>query len=339
MKLGLVSCALLAAGVLACAATGCGGGAGSPSGGSGTGETGNDGADGSAPQGPDASTLEGPPATHFASSPASWAVPSLGREPGFWLMSTGIWATVDIDGDGLPDLVSTAGGGDPASSPVWGGDGAAYWKVHRNTGRGFDKAATSWHVPSIGTTLGVKSVGSTFWSLLDLNGDHRPDLVYTSDADGDPSNPNVWGGDGAAYWKVYLNTGNGFAATATSWPVPALGGAPGFWLASAIIWSTFDLDGDGLPDLVSTAGGGGDPAHPPVWGGDGAAYWKVYRNTGSGFARTAASWPVPSIGTSLGVKGAGSTFWATLDLDGDHRPELVYTSDANGDPSDPRGWG
>ncbi|NOU29045.1 MAG: hypothetical protein HOO96_14180, partial [Polyangiaceae bacterium] len=87
----------------------------------------------------------------------------------------------------------------------------------------------------------------------------------------------VWGGDGAAYWKVYKNTGTGFATTATQWTLPALGTTEGYDQIAGYDgnteWVTLDIDGDGKIDLVNTA----TLADGKVWGGDGAAYWKVHR--------------------------------------------------------------
>jgi hypothetical protein len=223
--------------------------------------------------------------------------------------------------------------------PVWGGDSAPFWKVHLNTGSGFASTAAHWAVPSMGTANGLSSVSANVWSTFDMNGDEKPDLVYTSDVNGDSSNPTVWGGDSAAHWKVYTNTGSGFATAAVNWTVPSLGAPTGYWLTGTSFWSTFDIDGDGRSDLVTTGDHSKSASMPPVWGGDGAAYWKVYLNTGSGFASTAAQWGVPSIGTALGLSSVSKTLWSTFDLNGDGRPDLVYTSDANGDSSNPTVWG
>src|SRR5262245_39339996 len=67
-----------------------------------------------------------------------------------------------------------------------------------------------------------------------------------------------------------------FSATATEWSVPVRGSMYGFDAAALQVspwaWSTFDLNGDRKPDLVQTM----DPATTNVWGGDAAAYWKVF---------------------------------------------------------------
>jgi len=58
---------------------------------------------------------------------------------------------------------------------------------------------------------------------------------------------------------VYRNMGKGFATTPTSWTVPTLDTAEGFYLTSGssssggVDWATMDLNGDGRLDLVQTA--------------------------------------------------------------------------------------
>ncbi|GIW44743.1 MAG: hypothetical protein KatS3mg077_2025 [Candidatus Binatia bacterium] len=104
--------------------------------------------------------------------------------------------------------------------------------------------------------------GVLYWDVRDMNGDRLPDLVIY---DG-------WGCDGSdpgclPRLRVYLNEGSGFAATAQNWPVhniycgqPAgphytLGGlqavAAGRWKPDKIGRDLVDINGDGLPDLVS----------------------------------------------------------------------------------------
>ncbi|MFO0648965.1 MAG: hypothetical protein U0326_22170 [Polyangiales bacterium] len=125
----------------------------------------------------------------------------------------------------------------------------------------------------------------------------------------------------------------GFSA-AGSWPVPASGLSDGFYASSVATgtrwWALLDMDGDHLPDLVQT----GDPARSGgyVFGaGTATPYWKVFRNTGAGFALTAINWPVPDIGLSDGpyatFSAAGVRWWSTLDMNGDGRIDLAQTGD------------
>ena len=200
--------------------------------------------------------------------------------------------------------------------------------------------ATTWSVPpspglvsGFFNTAGFASDWS--WSTIDLDGDHRPDLVWTAD----PSHvdtKSVWGGTTSPHWKVFLNTGAGFAPEAITWSVPSSPGlAPGFFntagFGSDWSWSTIDLDTDGKPDLVWTA----DPSQvdtKSVWGGATSPYWKMFVNTGTGFAADATTWAMPaSPGIASGffnTAGFGSNWsWTTVDLDGDRRPDFVWTAD------------
>jgi hypothetical protein len=274
----------------------------------------------------------------FAKTAISWAVPAHPTNTkGFFSVSETknydpSWSTFDIDGDDKPDLVFTFD-----ASDVFGGNtAAAHWKVYKNTGSGFAKTAISWPVPAHPTnTKGFFSVSETknydpTWSTFDIDGDDKPDLVFTFDAS------DVFGGNtAAAHWKVYKNTGSGFAKTATSWPVPAHPtNTKGFFAVSETknydpTWSTFDIDGDGKPDLVFTF-----DASDVFGGNTAAAHWKVFKNTGSGFSKTALSWAVPAHPTNTkGFFAVSETknydpTWSTLDLDGDGKPDLVFTFDA-----------
>jgi beta-mannanase len=147
--------------------------------------------------------------------------------------------------------------------------------------------------------------------------------------------PYVWGYNGdEPYWKVYRNTGSAFALESTNWPVPEGGyDEQGFCMTGSTTWATMDLEGDGLPDLVSTSMERN--GYPYVWGYNGdEPYWKLYRNTGSAFETSSSNWPVPEGGyDEQGFCMTSSTYWATMDLNGDGRVDLVSTSmERNGYP-------
>ena len=267
--------------------------------------------------------------TGFSRTAIEWPVPSRGLNVGYHqidLYVSPYWRTQDLNGDGRPDLISTY---DSAANTVWGGDTAAYWKVYLNSGTGFSQTATNWPVPRRGASDGYytnSNANGPYWNTnYDLNGDGRLDLVDTYDS----AASTVWGGDVKAYWKVYLNSGTGFSQTVTKWSVPSLGVSMGYGQPDYYVgpyWRTQDLSGDGLPDLINTY----DSAANTVWGGDGAAYWQVYLGTRTGFSPTASHWPIPSRGMSAGysqVDFFAGPYWRTLDLNGDHWPDLVNTYD------------
>ncbi|MBX2801689.1 MAG: hypothetical protein KTR31_28685 [Myxococcales bacterium] len=265
----------------------------------------------------------------------------------------GFWTTMDLDGDGLPDLVFTSPADDSLARP-FDPDGSPYWKVYANTGAGFSSTPLEWSVPS--ADVGDNGVYTTaagryddgFWTTMDLDGDDLPDLVFTSPAD--PSLARPFDPDGSPFWKVYANTGAGFASTPVQWSVPGADvGDNGVYTTAAGryddgFWTTMDLDGDDLPDLVFTSPA--DPSLARPFDPDGSPFWKVYANTGTGFASTPVQWSVP--GADVGDNGVYTTaagryddgFWTTMDLTGDGLADLVFTSPADdslAQPFDPDG--
>jgi hypothetical protein len=301
----------------------------------------------------------------------NWPVPEGGGvtnedDPlGFWFTDGGnpvnnhqFWETVDMNGDARPDLVVTGqrSGGFPY---VFGG----YWRVHLNNGDGFDAVPTEWSLPEGGdnpggywdTEYSSTSNGFNTWTLMDMDGDHWPDLVVTAIAGN--GSPRAFSPSNAPYWKVYLNTGSGFATAPLTWPLPAGGivfgadvqsfpyvryvSAP----AGCHAWDTRDMNGDGRPDLVLTAyeqasfDAGTDP------------HWKVYLNTGTGFSLVAVDHQLPPgggfyAGAPSGFPrmdsenyAPGSDVWRLRDMDADGRPDLVLTSAYDGSYFTCYGWG
>jgi hypothetical protein len=277
----------------------------------------------------------------FATTAAAWSVPDIGLSDGPYTPSsaTGVrwWSTFDLDGDGRPDLVQT---GDPTRTGgyVFGaGTATPTWRYYRNTGTGFAATPTAWSVPDIGLTDGpyatASATGVRWWITLDLNADGRPDLVQT----GDPTRTGgyVFGaGTATPSWRVFANTGTGFATTGAAWATPNIGLADGPYTAASATgtrwWTTLDATGDHRPDLVQT----GDPARTGgyVFGaGTASPSWRVFANTGTGFAAAAGAWATPDIGLADGpyatAAATGVRWWSTLDLNGDGRIDLAQTGD------------
>lgn len=274
----------------------------------------------------------GPAVTRFGGL-NRWAVAGNGTAGGFYATTVSdgrYWTTVDINGDGRPDLIQTS---DPTrGAAVWDSAGTPYWKVFLNTGGGFD-APIKWPVPPSGTATGFYMTTSIadgrHWQLVDMTGDGRPDLVQPCDPTKGFS--QVWDVNGTPYWKVFPNTGTGFGAV-TNWAVPKNGLGDGFYALEGPgglrAWATIDINGDGRPDLIHS----GDPTkgQQQVWDVNGSPYWKVYLNTGTEFANV-TNWPVPPSGTTDGFYAprvaSGSRQWQLLDLNGDGKVELVQTAD------------
>ena len=248
-----------------------------------------------------------------------------------------VWSTVDLDGDGVLDLVQTS---DPAraGSIVFSDAQGPYWKLYKGSRQGFSSTSVVFRVPTSGQTDGFFSTAYTndlrCWTLLDVDGDKKSDLVQT--ADSARAGGYVWSDGAGPYWKVFKNTGTGFALAFTRFSVPASGLGDGFFAAYYGIdtryWLVFDVDGDGLQELVQTA----NPARAGgiVFSDTAGAYWKVYRASSTGFSGTHERFSVPPSGLSDGFfsfaytsAAPGTRFWVTTDVTGDGRPDLIQTAD------------
>jgi len=224
----------------------------------------------------------------FSSSATNWSTPDT-----FTNTSSTYHTTMDMNNDGLPDLVHAYSGG------YFGTSGNYYWKVYLNTGSGFSSSATNWSTPDT-----FVNTSSTYHTTMDMNHDGLPDLVHTYDG-------GYFGTSGNYYWKVYLNTGSGFSSSATNWSTPDT-----FINAYGTYHSTIDMNNDGLPDLVHTYNGG-------YFGTSGNYYWKIYLNTGSGFSSAATNWSTP--GTVGVFHNTSGTYHTTMDMNNDGLPDLVHS--------------
>jgi hypothetical protein len=185
------------------------------------------------------------------------------------------WFVEDLTGDGWKDLVvaSLCSGSPPGG-----------WHVYPGDGLGFG-AVVSWAVPSgynYSARSGMDTVSNYAWDLLDFTGDGHLDLVRT-----DGGSTSV----GTTRWLVYPNTGAGFGAEVI-YLLPVSGKPTGFnFLGTNPAnhtdtygtnnWDTFDLDGDGWPDLV-------------LFTTDGRASWRWWRGGPAGFsAAQEVAWELP----------------------------------------------
>jgi RHS repeat-associated protein len=133
---------------------------------------------------------------------------------------------VDVDGDGLPDLVAKNAQGKPA---IW------YNRIKTHGGWVLDNGSLTTGFPSTWGSLAfhVDDPASPIDSVLDINGDGKADIVRQFANNGEID--------------VLLNTPTGWVSTDYS--------MPGFLAATTSNYYTFtDANRDGLPDLV---GGGG----------------------------------------------------------------------------------
>ncbi|MBK9284433.1 MAG: T9SS type A sorting domain-containing protein [Sphingobacteriaceae bacterium] len=276
------------------------------------------------------------------------------------------WTTMDINGDGKPDLIIICEGTGiyrdcfaPGANP--------YWKVHLNTGSGFSPTAINWVLPPFtgqflsGHEYGLNAIAGSGspaqfdqgWSTMDVNGDSKPDIVVVCEGTGVYRDCFAPGAN--PYWKVYLNTGSGFATTATNWTLPSYAGNYlsghdyGFnaisYGGTANIsdqgWSLVDMDGDKKPEMVLVCEGTG--TYKDCFSPNSNSYWKVYQNNGSGFSNTAINWSLPTGGQFLsghnygynsiaynGTYDINNQGWIISDIDGDGKTDFVITSQGTG---------
>ncbi len=168
---------------------------------------------------------------------------------------------MDINSDGLPDLVQSYRSG---SSEIQ--------YIYLNNGNGWTLSST-WAMPvdANAPTMHVALTGNApFGVLLDINGDGLPDIVQAYRSGGTSEIQNI-----------YLNTGTGWTLSTGGWAMPIdsadLGtlhiGLNGPGSGTGFPGIPIDVNGDGLPDLAQMYRGstGSSPAE----------YENVYINGGA----------------------------------------------------------
>jgi len=235
----------------------------------------------------------GNPAGMFASVDPQPADCANGR-PGY--------AFFDVDGDKKRDLVITT-----ACDNVQIGTTA--WRVYLGSGTGVAAAPILFPLPTapfvpVGTYASAIGGGpgcsaetpGPRYSVVDFDGDLRPDVVLTEDC----TDTSV----GFTRWSLYRNSGTGFAATPTAVALPVLPGitlhafdalaakpvctgtqkSPGF--------AAVDVDGDLRPDLLVTRSCADVTT--------GVSDWLLYKNDDGGLATASAALALPAaLGASV----------------------------------------
>ena len=242
---------------------------------------------------------------------------------------------IDFNGDGLPDYVDVeeAGG---AANPGF------LWSVWLNTG----SSSTGPYDADGSDAPGFYSL-QTFRApyqylrytnvdnmqvlgLADINGDGLPDQIAAWDLVLDPD--QNWGSPNfhyPGYWHVYLNDGRSMSYQASTsefidrkWHLPSsscnesdrawngLRKSPRGY--SHVVRDFFDINGDGLPDVVDSCGWSqGDPS------------WTVYLNQGADFALYPVKAHAPYNFIRYISQYGESTFYDVLDVDGDGLIDFV----------------
>ncbi|HJN74914.1 MAG TPA: hypothetical protein QGF58_13365 [Myxococcota bacterium] len=267
--------------------------------------------------------------TGFTTTATDWDLPTGFPENTFYLAydastESPNWGLVDLDGDGLSELVVTRYDAIPEL-----GDSA--WRVFSNTGVGFSSSGVDWDLPTgfpSGTFHQVSdpSSASPNWVLMDVDGDLDLDLVGT-EYEGIE-------GLGDTRWLTYDNLSPGFSGSGDTWSLPEGFVAGEFSTAydrstASPNWAVGDLTGDGTPELVVTWYEGLE--------GVGSTQWMVYPPSDEGgFQEVSQSWPLPEgyadgSFTDIWNPYGDGLVWSLLDLDGDGALELfVHTETASG---------
>jgi RHS repeat-associated protein len=211
--------------------------------------------------------------------------------------------SIDINGDSLIDRFDTAG-----KPPT----------THLGNGRSFAPSRT-WNWPSGSSAPRMMrrsdNDGNLLNNVFDLDGDGFADVVdsYSGACSAPIGN-----------WCVWRGSASGFSGTPLRWPSPvgklratASGGAK-------IVSDLVDIDGDGRLDLVDAS---------PFDATTGSRFWKVHRNTGTGFAASKSfSAPVEWLAKS----NSGRLVYGLFDINADSLPDLV-SADVGNTGSSP-GW-
>jgi Salmonella virulence plasmid 65kDa B protein/FG-GAP-like repeat len=145
--------------------------------------------------------------------------------PGGAVQSTDRWVGMDVNGDGLPDVVRLRPG---QTSQSWISTGHHF--PGTDSGQVYSRYIVA--ISSFGNSLDT-GLGTGTWHLIDFNGDGLADLFHAPGATG-PSQAYVWISDGkGGFTQAVAGTGD---------PSPNTG----HWLSG-------DFTGDGVVDVVHMA--------------------------------------------------------------------------------------
>ena len=256
----------------------------------------------------------------FAPAPQNWNVPDVETISEEMDQISGIsYAVLDMNGDGLPDLIDTE---DNVTDSTWQNGSQRFWKMYTGNGSSFSANAINWNVPNVETiSEEMDQISSLNYAVLDINGDGLPDLIDTEDNVTD----STWQSGAQRFWKVYTGNGNSFSASAINWNVPDVETiSEEMDQISGISYAVLDMNGDGLPDLIDTE----DNVTDSTWQNGAQRFWKMYTGNGSSFSANAINWNVPNVETiSEEMDQISSLNYAVLDINGDGLPDLIDTED------------
>ncbi len=215
-------------------------------------------------------------------------------------LNTSNTVMVDVNGDGLTDFIRSNGG---AFGNVYNSSDTKYG-IWINTGTDFTRSST-WKVPTyfITGTEYYSFVNDSSDLMVDANGDGLVDLLRSSGDNTYVSSDTQFG--------LWANTGSAFTRSSNfKGPTYIDGGIEKWSYLSDPSTTMADVNGDGLTDLVRTAGDNTYNSSDVKYG--------VWLNTGLGFTRS-TTWKAPT------YMDAGVEKWSYLNTTN------IVMVDVNGD--------
>jgi Salmonella virulence plasmid 65kDa B protein/FG-GAP-like repeat len=213
------------------------------------------------------------------------------------------WRAMDVNGDGLTDLVHTAVE-QPAS-----GSGSLHVDTLLSRGDGRFGASGQWQQQTwVADPVGEDHFQNTYddpdvrgFLPADVNGDGRTDLVKVEHNDGGPPTQRT------TIWTLIARGGGTWSER--SWPLADAVPATGDWLP-------MEANGDGRTDLVLVRATPGQPPEISTMLSRGDGAWEPRANTQLSVAPT-------------GVDLEATRLLRIADLDGDGRQDMVITANAS----------
>lgn len=175
---------------------------------------------------------------------------------------------VDVNGDGLLDLMRASAGSNAWSYP--------YTAIYLNNGSGWS-SSSGWSLPDCYNSANFESclVKSNYNDngvrIIDVNGDGLPDVVRAS------PNDEGWSYDTA---KTWINNGSGWVVDNT-WKMPSCIGDFGSQYEACFITPDYkdngvrlaDINGDNLPDILrASSDSPGSSAFSKIWINNGTGW-------------------------------------------------------------------
>src|SRR6186713_956304 len=112
----------------------------------------------------------------------------------------------------------------------------------------FNLAPQNWTVPYLENSFTAEDqVQGTNYTVMDFNGDGKPDLI---DAQNHATSQS-WNNGVNSFWRVYMNSGSAFGVTPEDWYLPDLENS--FAAEDQVQganYTVMDFNGDGSPDLI-----------------------------------------------------------------------------------------